>query len=33
MKHAASCAMFELSRLTHRPPSGDKAGLEAAVQS
>jgi hypothetical protein len=33
MKHAASSAMFELSRLTHRPPSGDKAGLEAAVQS
>ena len=31
--HAASSAMFELSRLTHRPPSGDKAALEAAVQS
>ena len=33
MKHAASSAMFELSRLTHRPPSGEKAALEAAAHS
>jgi MoaA/NifB/PqqE/SkfB family radical SAM enzyme len=33
MKHAASSAMFELSRLTHRPPTSEKAAaLEATAQ-
>ena len=32
MKHAASSAMFELSRLTQRQPSAEKAALEATAQ-